>query len=458
MTTNDTPNPTPEPEAKLTLDELTSFAKRRGFVFQSSEIYGGLAGFWDYGPLGVELVNNIKSSWWREFVNRRADMVGLDTAIIQNPKLWEASGHVEGFVDPMVDDKVTKKRYRADHLADIDTTDLDKLKEALKGVKSPDGNELTEPRMFNLMFTTKVGAVEDEAATTYLRPETAGGIFTNFKNVLDTTRQRLPFGIAQIGKSFRNELTPGEFIFRVRELEIMELEYFSKPEEADQHFEDWLKIQKDWLVSVGIKAEHLHEYEHPADGRAHYSTRTIDFEFDYPFGTKEITGIANRTDYDLTQHTKHSGKDQSYFDEETKTRITPYVIEPTFGLGRIALAILCDAYTIEEVNGEKRTVLKFTPEMAPVKVAILPLSKKPELSKIAREVFADIAGDWRVEYDETQSIGRRYRRQDEIGTPYCVTIDFETLEDKAVTVRERDSMKQDRIPLDQLKSYLQERL
>ena len=238
----------------------------------------------------------------------------------------------------------------------------------------------------------------------------------------------------------------------------MELEYFSKPEEADQHFEDWLKIQKDWLVSVGIKAEHLHEYEHPADGRAHYSTRTIDFEFDYPFGTKEITGIANRTDYDLTQHTKHSGKDQSYFDEETKTRITPYVIEPTFGLGRIALAILCDAYTIEEVNGEKRTVLKFTPEMAPVKVAILPLSKKPELSKIAREVFADIAGDWRVEYDETQSIGRRYRRQDEIGTPYCVTIDFETLEDKAVTVRERDSMKQDRIPLDQLKSYLQERL
>ena len=445
-------------DQRLSLEALTSFAKRRGFVFQASEIYGGLAGFWDYGPLGVELVNNIKASWWREFVNRRPNMVGLDTAIIQNPTLWKASGHVDEFVDPMVDDKVTKKRYRADHLAGIDTTDLTKLKAALKDMKSPDGNELTEPKMFNLMFTTKVGAVESEAATTYLRPETAGGIFTNFKNVLETTRQRLPFGIAQIGKSFRNELTPGEFIFRVRELEIMELEFFTKPDEAAQHFDDFLKSQKNWLASIGLKPEHLHEYEHPVDGRAHYSERTIDLEFEFPFGTKEITGIANRTDYDLTQHAKFSTKDLTYFDEETKKHLVPYVIEPTFGLGRIALAVLCDAYDEEEVKGEKRVVLRFKPEIAPIKVAILPLSKKPELSKLAHEVFGMVAGDWRVEYDETQSIGRRYRRQDEIGTPYCVTVDFDSLEDKAVTVRDRDSMEQARINITELKAYLAARL
>ncbi len=443
---------------QLSLDELTSFAKRRGFVFQASEIYGGLAGFWDYGPLGVELVNNIKASWWREFVNRRIDMVGLDTAIIQNPTLWKASGHVDEFVDPMVDDKVTKKRYRADHLAGVDTADLGKLKEALKGVKSPDGNELTEPRMFNLMFTTKVGAVEDEAAVTYLRPETAGGIFTNFKNVLETTRQRLPFGIAQIGKSFRNELTPGEFIFRVRELEIMELEYFCRPDSAPGVFEEFLKLQKDWLTSIGVKSEHVHEYEHPEDGRAHYSARTLDLEFDFPFGTKEITGIANRTNYDLTQHAKFSGKELTYFDEETKEHIVPYVIEPTFGLGRIALAVLCDAYSQEEVKGETRTVLRFTPEIAPIKVAILPLSKKPELSAKAKEIFHAIAGDYRVEYDETQSIGRRYRRQDEIGTPLCVTVDFDSLEDEAVTVRDRDTMQQDRVRISELKDYLDQRL
>lgn len=448
----------PDSQPQLSLEELTGFAKRRGFVFQASEIYGGLAGFWDYGPLGVELVNNIKASWWREFVYRRPDMVGLDSAIIQNPTLWKASGHVEEFVDPMVDDKVTKKRYRADHLAGIDTTDLEKLKAALAGKKSPDGNELTEPRMFNLMFTTKVGAVEEEAATTYLRPETAGGIFTNFKNVLETSRQRLPFGIAQIGKSFRNELTPGEFIFRVRELEIMEFEYFCKPDEAPQHFEDWLNIQKAWLASIGVRAEHVHEYEHPVDGRAHYSDRTVDLEFDFPFGTKEITGIANRTNYDLSQHAKFSGKELSYFDEETKQHLIPYVIEPTFGLGRIALAVLCDAYHEEKVGEETRVVLKFTKEIAPVKVAILPLSKKPELSKLAHEVFASVAGDYRVEYDETQSIGRRYRRQDEIGTPYCVTVDFDSLDDQSVTVRDRDTMSQERIKIAELKAYLDAQL
>jgi glycyl-tRNA synthetase len=454
----ETTPPTDDTRTELTLEGLTGFAKRRGFAFQASEIYGGLAGFWDYGPLGVELVNNIKASWWREFVNRRTDMVGLDTSIIQNPTLWKASGHVDEFVDPMVDDLVTRKRYRADHLADLDTTDLAKLSEALKDTLSPDGNPLTEPKMFNLMFTTNVGAVEGESTQTYLRPETAGGIFTNFKNVLDTTRQRLPFGIAQIGKSFRNELTPGEFIFRVRELEIMELEYFTKPVDAPAAFDEFLALQKKWLASIGLDPSHLHEYEHPVDGRAHYSDKTIDLEFDYPFGTKEMTGIANRTNYDLTQHAEFSGKDLRYFDEETKQHIVPYVIEPTFGLGRIALAVLCDAYHEEEVNGEKRIVLKLTPEMAPIKAAILPLSKKPELSSLAKEIFADIAGDWRIEYDETQSIGKRYRRQDEIGTPYCITVDFDSLEDKAVTVRERDTMNQDRIAITDLKAYLLERL
>lgn len=454
----ETTPPTDDTRTELTLEGLTGFAKRRGFAFQASEIYGGLAGFWDYGPLGVELVNNIKASWWREFVNRRTDMVGLDTSIIQNPTLWKASGHVDEFVDPMVDDLVTRKRYRADHLADLDTTDLAKLSEALKDTLSPDGNPLTEPKMFNLMFTTNVGAVEGESTQTYLRPETAGGIFTNFKNVLDTTRQRLPFGIAQIGKSFRNELTPGEFIFRVRELEIMELEYFTKPEDAPAAFDEFLALQKKWLASIGLDPSHLHEYEHPVDGRAHYSDKTIDLEFDYPFGTKEMTGIANRTNYDLTQHAEFSGKDLRYFDEETKQHIVPYVIEPTFGLGRIALAVLCDAYHEEEVNGEKRIVLRLTPEMAPIKAAILPLSKKPELSSLAKEIFADIAGDWRIEYDETQSIGKRYRRQDEIGTPYCITVDFDSLEDKAVTVRERDTMKQDRIAIADLKTYLLEQL
>lgn len=447
-----------ESKNKMTMEELTSYAKRRGFVFQSSEIYGGIGGFWDYGPYGVELVNNIKASWWKEFIYKKPDIFGLDSTIIQNPKLWEASGHVEGFVDPMVDDKVTKKRYRADHLAGIDTTNIAELKKALKGKKSPDGNELTEPKLFNLMFTTKVGPIEDEANLTYLRPETAGGIFTNFKNVQETMRAKLPFGIAQIGKSFRNEITPGDFIFRVRELEIMEFEYFCMPNDAPKYFAEFLKQQRQWLESLGLSGSKLHEYEHPKEARAHYSAGTIDFEYDYPFGTKEITGIANRTDYDLKQHTKHSGKDLEYFDEASGKNMTPYVIEPTFGVGRIALAVMCDAYSEEEVNGEKRVVMRFEPHIAPVKVAVLPLSKKPELGKLSREVFDEIAGEYNVEFDETQSIGRRYRRQDEIGTPYCVTVDFESLEDKAVTVRERDSMKQERIKIKDLKDYLSAKL
>ncbi len=442
----------------LSMEALVSFAKRRGFVFQASEIYGGISGFWDYGPLGVELANNIKASWWREFVYKRADMVGLDSSIIQNPKLWEASGHTDKFVDPMVDDKVTKKRYRADHLAGIETTDLEELKRALAGKKSPDGNELTDPKLFNLMFSTKVGPIEDDGASAYLRPETAGGIFVNFKNVLDTMRIRLPFGIAQIGKSFRNEITPGDFIFRVRELEIMEFEYFVMPEQSKAKFEELLEAEYAWFERIGLAKDKLHNNEKGPDDRAHYSDRTIDIEFDYPFGQREIAAIASRTDYDLKQHMEHSGKDLSYFDEESGQRVVPYVLEPTFGVGRILLAVLSSSYHEEEVKGEKRIVLKLPIELAPVKVAILPLSKKPELNKLGKEVFADIAGNYNVEYDETQSIGRRYRRQDEIGTPYCVTVDFDSLEDQSVTIRDRDTMSQQRIKIDQLKAYLDNKL
>jgi len=444
--------------AKLSMEELVSFAKRRGFVFQASEIYGGISGFWDYGPLGVELANNIKTSWWREFVYKRADIVGLDSTIIQNPKLWEASGHTDKFVDPMVDDKVTKKRYRADHLAGIETTDLEELKKALAGKTSPDGNELTDPKLFNLMFSTKVGPIEDDSSSAYLRPETAGGIFVNFKNVVDTMRVKLPFGIAQVGKSFRNEITPGDFIFRVRELEIMEFEYFVMPDEAKAKFDELLAAEYAWFERIGLAKDNLHNNEKGEGDRAHYSDRTIDIEFDYPFGQREIAAIASRTDYDLKQHMKHSGRDLSYFDEESGQRVVPYVIEPTFGVGRILLAVLTSSYHEEEVNGEQRVVLKLPVELAPVKVAVLPLSKKPELNQKSREVFDAIAGEYNVEYDETQSIGRRYRRQDEIGTPYCVTVDFDSLEDNAVTVRDRDTMSQERIKIADLKSYLAKKL
>lgn len=443
---------------QLSMEELVSFAKRRGFVFQASEIYGGLSGFWDYGPLGVELANNIKASWWRTFVYRWPDVVGIDSAIIQNPRLWQASGHTEEFVDPMVDDKVTKKRYRADHLAGIETSDLAKLKAALAGKTSPDGNPLTEPKLFNLMFTTQVGPIEDEAARTYLRPETAGGIFVNFKNVSETTRLKLPFGIAQIGKSFRNEITPGDFIFRVRELEIMEFEYFCLAEEADTHFENWLQRQYGWFEQLGLARQHLHNNAKGEDDRAHYSAATTDIEYDFPFGTREIAAIANRTDYDLKRHMEYSGRDLSYYDETSGQRIVPYVIEPTFGVGRLVLAVLCSAYHEEEVKGEQRVVLRLPREIAPVKVAVLPLSKKPELSKLSREVFDTIAGNYNIEYDETQSIGRRYRRQDEIGTPFCVTVDFDSLKDQAVTVRDRDSMSQERIKITELKTFLAEKL
>lgn len=448
-------------QPNISMEELTGFAKRRGFIFQASEIYGGIAGFWDLGPYGVELANNIKLSWWRQFVYKNPEVVGLDSAIIQNPKLWAASGHVDTFVDPMIDCKACKHRFRADHVAGIDSSDLKKLEAALKDKACPNCGKkgtFTPPRTFGMMFKTTVGPVEDNASVSYLRPETAGGIFTNFDLVRETMRAKLPFGIAQIGKAFRNEITPGDFIFRVREFEQMELEYFVEPSDAAKWYESWKATCMQWCEAIGLSKENLRFHDHGDDERAHYAAASVDIQYRYPFGFKELYGIANRTDFDLKAHAAASGRDLSYFDEASGKRLTPYVIEPSVGVSRLMLALLLDAYYEEEVSGEKRVVLRFKPEIAPVKVAILPLSKKPELSKLARDVYAEVAGEYNVEYDETQSIGRRYRRQDEIGTPYCVTVDFESLEDKAVTVRDRDSMKQERIKISELEDYLAQKL
>lgn len=446
---------------KMTMEQLTSYAKRRGFVFQSSELYGGIGGFWDFGPYGAELANNIKNSWWKNFVNRNSNIVGINTAIVQNPKLWKASGHVETFVDPMVDCKECKHRFRADHVAGIDTSDLKKLNEALKSKACPNCGKkgtFTEARTFQMMFKTFVGPIEEDSAVAYLRPETAGGIFAQFNNVRETTRSKLPFGIAQIGKAFRNEITPGDFIFRLREFSQMELEFFTKPDEADKWYEYWKEFCLDWVKSLGIDGKNLQWHEHGEEERAHYAASSTDIQYHYPFGWKELYGVANRTDHDLTSHMKESAKDLNYFDEESGKAITPYVIEPSVGVERLFMAVILDAYTEEDVNGETRVVLRLPNDLAPVKVAVLPLSKKPELGKLSRTVFDEIAGEYNVEYDETQSIGKRYRRQDEIGTPHCVTVDFESIEDKAVTVRERDSMKQERIKIAELKTYLEDKL
>ena len=442
---------------EVTLETLTNLAKRRGFVFQSSEIYGGIAGFWDYGPYGVELVNNIKASWWQYFVREQRNIVGIDGAIIQNPKLWKASGHIEGFNDPLVEDLKTKKRYRADHLAGVDSSDIQKISQLLKDKLSPDGNPLGPVRLFNMMFKTYVGPLEDENSVAYLRPETAGAIFANYKNVLDTARVKVPFGIAQIGKAFRNEISPRDFIFRVRELEQMEIEFFTKPQDAPEQLERLKQLYWDWLVSIGLNTERFAWRQLSHDERAHYSADNWDIEYNY-FGEKprELGGIANRTDYDLTHHAEVSGKDLSYFDEASRERFTPYVIEPTIGVGRVMLAVLESAYAEEKVGDDTRVVLKIKPQLAPVKVAVLPLSKKPELSALSDKVYTDLVRStgYNIEYDETQSIGKRYRRQDEIGTPYCVTIDFESLEDGCVTVRERDSMQQTRVKIEDIKKHI----
>ena len=428
--------------SKVDMEKIVSLCRRRGFIFPSSEIYGGLSSCWDYGPLGVELKRNIKDAWWRAVIQERDDMVGLDSSILMHPQVWAASGHLEGFSDPLVECKNCHLRYRADELESNNCPSC--------------SGELTEPRMFHLMFKTFMGPVEEEAGIVYLRPETAQGMFVNFQNVLNTTRKRLPFGIAQIGKAFRNEIIAGNFIFRLREFEQMEIEYFISPDTKwEPMFDEWLKRQEEFALSLGANKKDLRHYEHPDDKRSHYSQKTIDIEYKFPFGFKELYGMAYRSDYDLTSHSKASGEKLEYFDQESGKRYTPHVLEPTFGLDRSLLVALVAAYHEEKVKGETRVVMKFPKEIAPIQVAILPLSKKEELSSVARGIFDDLKTDLVCEYDETQSIGKRYRRQDEIGTPYCVTVDFDSLEDKAVTVRDRDSMEQERVKIAELREYLQ---
>lgn len=448
-------------DQSASLDTLASLAKRRGFVFQASEPYGGLAGFWDYGPYGVELMNNLKASWWQHFVREQPDVVGVDGAIIQSPKLWKASGHVDGFNDPLVEDIVTKKRYRADHLAGVDSSDVDKLNELLKGKKSPEGNPLGEVRTFNMMLKTFIGPLETPDNVAYLRPETAGAIFMNYRNVLDTTRMKVPFGIAQIGKAFRNEIAPRDFIFRVRELEQLEIEYFVRPTDGAAILERFKELYDSWFARIGLDKERLVWHHLDAESRAHYSADSWDIEYRFAGGEpREMGGIANRTDYDLSRHASASGKDMQYIDQVSGERFVPHVVEPTLGAGRTFLAVIDSAYHEEQVGDETRVVLKFKPELAPVKVAILPLSKKSELSSVAQNLYTNLvkATGWNMEYDDTQSIGRRYRRQDEIGTPLCVTVDFDSLEDHMVTIRQRDSMAQRRVPIDQLETELKKEL
>ncbi len=435
---------TEQAPGKVDMEKLVSLCKRRGYIFPSSEIYGGLGACYDYGPLGVELKNNVKSCWWKSVIQERDDMVGLDASILMHPQTWVASGHVDGFSDPLVDCKQCRRRWRSDDL---------------EGTKCPDcGGELTEPRMFNLMFKTYVGAVEDEAGVVYLRPETAQGIFVNFQNVLTSTRRKLPFGIAQIGKSFRNEITTGNFIFRMREFEQMEIEYFVKPGSDDEWFQRWIEDRFNWYINLGIDKDNLKLRRHDKDELAHYAKDCYDIQYRFPMGWSELEGIANRTDFDLKAHASASGKDLSYFEEEGKEHIVPYVIEPSAGVDRSVLAFLADAYDEEPDKDGIRVVLRLHPALAPIKVALLPLSRNEKLRPLCKNVHDSVRGCWMTQYDDAQSIGRRYRRQDEIGTPYCVTIDFQSLEDNQVTIRDRDSMRQIRVPIEALRSTLDAKL
>lgn len=422
------------------MEKVISLAKRRGFIYQGSEIYDGLAGTWDYGPLGVALKNNVKNIWWKQFVESRTDMFGLDAAILMNPKVWEASGHVGGFSDPLVECKKCKRRFRADHL------ESDNCPEC-KGV-------LGEARQFNMMFKTNIGATEDPDSISYLRPETAQGIFVNFKNIVDSFSPKLPFGIGQIGKAFRNEIAPRDFIFRTREFEQMEVEYFVKESDWEMYFDAWQKEMNHFITDIGLPQKLVHEVEVPADDRAHYSKRTIDFEFDYPFGQKELFGLAYRGDYDLSNHKL------TYFDQESGERFTPHVIEPSLGVDRTVLALLTSAYTEDEVNGEVRTYLKLKPRIAPILLAVSPLLKnKPQLVEKAQALFGSLKKKFgRVMYDDNGNIGKRYRRQDEIGTPFCVVVDFDTLEDDTVTVRNRDTGEQERVSSRELEEYIAEKM
>ncbi|PZM98168.1 MAG: glycine--tRNA ligase [Actinobacteria bacterium] len=450
-------------------DAVVNLAKRRGFVFPSSEIYGGTRSAWDYGPLGVELKENIRRQWWKAIVQQRDDVVGLDSAVILARDVWVASGHLEAFVDPLTECQFCHKRFRADQLEEEYEARRGRPPADLSEIACPNcGNKgtFTPPRMFNGLMKTFLGPVESEEGLHYLRPETAQGIFVNFANVMTAARKKPPFGIAQVGKAFRNEITPGNFIFRTREFEQMELEYFVEPGTDEKWHEYWLEERWKWYVDLGIKESNLRYYEHPKEKLAHYSKRTVDIEYRFQFSNTEfaeLEGIANRTDFDLSTHTKHSGVELSYFDQTKGERWTPYVIEPSAGLTRAVLAFLLEAYDEDEAPNtkggvDKRTVLRFDPRLAPVKVAVLPLSRNPQLSPKAKELAADLRKRWVVEFDDSQAIGRRYRRQDEIGTPYCVTVDFETLEDNAVTVRDRDTMAQERVSLDQVERYLIERL
>jgi len=437
----------------VTMEKIVSLCKRRGFIFPSSEIYGGIGSSYDYGHYGVLLKNNVKAQWWRSLLQERDDVVALDSAIIQHPRTWEASGHLAGFTDPLVDCRTCKLRFRADKLEDGAC--------GRKPSKRPGETsecDLTEPRNFNLMFQTTVGPVQDEGSVVFLRPETAQGIFLNFKHYLQFARKKPPFGIAQIGKSFRNEITPGNFVFRMREFEQMEMEFFVPPQDAQRWHEHWLKERYDWYVNLGIRADHLRLREHEQDELSHYSSATSDVEYLYPIGWQELEGIANRGDFDLSQHAQHSGQKLEYVDTVTGERYIPYVIEPAAGADRATLAFLVDAYDEDEIEGETRTVLRLHPQLAPVKVAVLPLVKKDGQPELAREIERELRERMQVEYDEGGAIGRRYRRQDEIGTPWAITVDHQTLEDRTVTLRDRDSLEQVRIGIDELADELERRL
>ena len=428
------------------MEKIVSLCKRRGFIFQSSEIYGGLSNTWDYGPYGVELKNNVKKAWWRSVVYERDDIFGMDAAILMHPKVWEASGHLENFFDLKSDCRACKKRFKV-----ADLKDKNKCPEC--------GGQLTEAKVFNLMFKTHHGAVQDEASLIYLRPETAQGMFVNFLNILDSKHPKLPFGLAQIGKAFRNEITPGNFTFRTREFEQMEIEYFVRPEEADKKLEEWIEDRFSWYINLGIKKENLRKHKHTKEELAHYAKACTDIEYNFSFGWSELEGIANRTDFDLRQHAQLSGRNLQYFDDVKKEKFYPYIIEPSGGVDRSVLAFLADAYNEEKVKDDIRVVLKLHKDLAPTKVAVLPLLKnRPEIVKLAKSLAKDLKKHFVTVYDDTGAIGKLYRRQDEVGTPYCVTVDVQSLEDKQVTVRDRDTMLQERVSVDKLKDYLTDKL
>ena len=440
------------------MEDIISLCKRRGFIYQGSDVYGGLSGTWDYGPLGVQLKRNIMNLWWRMFVDERDDIYGVDAAILMNPKVWKASGHVDTFVDPLCEDTVNHRRYRTDHIlkdngVDADGLTMEQMDEVIaeKGIKSPDGNPLSKSRTFNMMFKTSVGATESEDSVAYLRPETAQGIFTNFKNVVDSFYPDLPFGIAQQGKAFRNEIAPRDFVFRSREFEQMEIEYFVNPENWQEAFDELLKSTHEFLEALGLNPDNIHELDVPAEDRAHYSKKTIDIEYDFPIGKEELMGIAYRTDFDLMNIQRVSGKSMEYTIKGTNEKFVPHVIEPSFGVERALMAVLSSAYREDEQNGSKRVYLALPEHLAPVKFAVSPLLKnKPELVEKAREIYANLSkkNPGRVMWDDNGNIGKRYRRQDEIGTPHCVVIDFQTLEDDTVTIRERDTTEQRRVKVE----------